>query len=112
MRAKRDGDIVTLCIMILLVLMAAVMINSVVAKAETVMYVDVAEGSHLNARAKPNRHSEIEAILHAGEEVTVLETRDGWGKVPVMGMELWVKMEYLREGPVMSQALILTVESD
>lgn len=79
------------------VLAALMVLAAKLAEAET-MWVDVAPGSHLNARSKP-RTGAIEAKLERGWAVEVVETRDGWAAITGWGEcgTCWVDARYLSE---------------
>lgn len=80
-----------------LVLAVLLVLALQLAEAQT-MYVDVAEGSHLNARSKP-RTGAIEAKLERGWAVEVVETRDGWATITGWGEcgTCYVDARYLSE---------------
>ena len=63
--------------------LGALLLWAAAARGET-MWVNVAEGSHLNARSKP-RTGDIEAKLERGWAVEVTEIRDGWATLPGWG---------------------------
>lgn len=66
-----------------LVLAVLLVLAARLAEAQT-MYVDVAQGSHLNARSKP-RTGAIEAKLERGWAVEVVETWQGWATITGWG---------------------------
>ena len=77
--------------------LGALLLWAAAARGET-MWVNVAEGSHLNARSKP-RTGDIEAKLERGTEVEVTEIRSGWATIQGWG-ECWtcyVDARYLTE---------------
>ena len=54
--------------------------------------VDVRADSYLNVRVAPNSEIKV-GKLHRGDEVTVYEERNGWGRI---GTAKWVSMTYLK----------------
>lgn len=51
----------------------------------------VVTGSQLNVRSEANTTSKIVATLNYGTRLTILETKDGWGKID----KGWVNMSYV-----------------
>ena len=93
-RTKAWAAVKIVAFMVLAALLAAAI---QLAQAET-MWVDVAPGSHLNARSKP-RTGVIEAKLERGWAVEVAETTDGWAAITGWGEcgTCWVDVRYLSE---------------
>ena len=92
---KRTKAWAAVKIVAFLVLAALLATAIQLAQAET-MWVDVAPGSHLNARSKP-RTGAIEAKLERGWAVEVVETRQGWAAITGWGEcgTCWVDARYL-----------------
>lgn len=76
---KRTKTGAAVKIVAFVVLAALMVLAAKLAEAET-MWVDVAPGSHLNARSKP-RTGQIEAKLGRGQAVEVTQIRDGWATI-------------------------------
>lgn len=83
-----------------LLIVITTMIPCMITANAATAYVNVEEGSYLNARSAPG-HGFIEAHLERGWEVEVVSVSDGWAEVVGVGecYICYVAAEYLSDEP-------------
>ncbi|WP_242300976.1 SH3 domain-containing protein, partial [Bacillus cereus group sp. BfR-BA-01423] len=62
------------------------------ATAETIVTADV-----LNVREKPTTESKVVEKVKNGEELKVINTKDGWSKIELNGKEVFVSSEFTKD---------------
>ncbi|PEN49474.1 enterotoxin [Bacillus wiedmannii] len=74
--------------------------------AETIVTADV-----LNVREKPTTESKVVEKVKKGQELTVINTEDGWSKIDLNGKEVFVSSEFTKDVYHVT-ANLLNVRSD
>ncbi|MDD3336769.1 MAG: SH3 domain-containing protein [Eubacteriales bacterium] len=103
MNNRYDRACLTLALIVTLIIIVAainIALGISTAGAESILYAAVSEGSSLNGRAEPDKHSERCASYAAGDELTVISYQDGWYEV--VGSEYgtcWVSADYVSDTP-------------
>lgn len=92
----KDIKAIKIYLSLILIVLELIFWHLATAGAET-MYVTVREDSYLNGRESPNRHSQMLCRFSAGDEVNVLDVRDGWAKLDYGGEAKcsYVSLDYL-----------------
>ncbi len=67
------------------------------------IFAEFVSSNGLNVRTTPSSESTVLGQLKKGEEVSIIEIKDGWGKIIYSGKEGWISINYLsKEKPKMS----------